>query len=234
MRWSAILAGACVFAVSGLALANPIMMVDEAYAQQYPWTGHVQLTRISSSSGLSTVEITRDGQPVTADVQPATGPSRDLGSGMTTLAAAVACDCNVPFGHHSYTVGGISVEIDVIDASVANTTVPEPSAQCDVACAASVPVPAGTGGSVGDGSGGAASTGGADSGAAGGPVSPAAAGSVGDIAGEVAGTAGRLPSAETADGGSDSSGCVISRNERSLVPLGILMALGLLAWRRKQ
>jgi hypothetical protein len=226
MRSSAILLGACVFGVSGLALANPIMMVDEAYAQQYPWTGHVQLTRISSSSGLSTLEITRDGQPVTADIQPATGPSRDLGSGMTTLAAAVACDCNVPFGHHSYTVGGVAVEIDVIDASVANTTVPQPSAQCDTACAASVPVPAGMGGSAGDGSSGAAPTGG--------PVSPGTGGSVDDIADEVAGAAGMVPVAETTAEGSDSSGCAISQNERSLVPLGILMALGLLAWRRKQ
>ena len=215
MRSSAVLFGASVFCVSGMALANPIMMVDEAYAQQYPWTGHVQLTRISSSFGLSTVEITRDGQPVTADVQPATGPSRDLGSGMTTLSAAVACDCNVPFGHHSYTVGGIAVEIDVIDASVASTTVPQPSAQCDVACAGSVPVPAGPGGSSGDGSGGAAPTG-------------------GDIADEVAGTAGMAPVAETTAAGTDSSGCSISQNERSLAPLGILMALGLLAWRRKQ
>jgi len=226
MRSSAILFGACVFGVSGMALANPIMMVDEAYAQQYPRTGHVQLTRISSSSGLSNVEITRDGQPVTADVQPATGPSRDLGSGMTTLSAAVACDCNVPFGHHSYTVGGIAVEIDVIDASVANTTVPQPSAQCDVACAASVPVPAGTGGSAGDGAGGAAPTGG--------PVTPGTGGSADDIADDVAGTAGMAPVAETTAEGTDSSGCAISPNERSLVPLGILMALGLLAWRRNQ
>jgi hypothetical protein len=163
---------------------------------------------------------------VTADVQPATGPSRDLGSGMTTLSAAVACDCNVPFGHHSYTVGGIAVEIDVIDASVANTTVPQPSAQCDVACAASVPVPAGTGGSAGDGAGGAAPTGG--------PVTPGTGGSADDIADDVAGTAGMAPVAETTAEGTDSSGCAISPNERSLVPLGILMALGLLAWRRNQ
>jgi len=65
--------------MSGLARANPIMTVDEAYAQQDPWTTHVQLTRISSFSDLSTVQITRDGQLVTADVQPATGLSRDLG-----------------------------------------------------------------------------------------------------------------------------------------------------------
>ncbi len=227
MRCTAILVGACVFAVSGLALANPIMMVDEAYAQQYPWTGHVQLTRISSSSSdLSTMVITRDGQPVTANVQPATGPSRDLGSGMTTLSAAVACDCNVPFGHHSYTVGGIAVEIDVIDASVANTTVPEPSAQCDVACTASVPVQPGTGGS--DGSGGA------DSGTAGVSASSGTGGGAGDVSDGAAATVGMAPMAQTPNEGSDSSGCAISRNERSLVPLGILMALGLLAWRRKQ
>jgi hypothetical protein len=212
MRLPAILVGACVFGVSGLALANPIMMVDEAYAQQYPWTAHVQLTRISSISDLATVEITRDGELVTANVEPAIGPSRDLGSGMTTLSAAVACDCNVPFGHHLYTVGGIAVEIDVIDASAANTSVPEPSAQCDVACAASDPVPPGTGGGAGDGSGGGGVTGEAGSGA---PDDPA-------------------PTGQTAGEGSDSAGCAISRNGGRLVPFGILMALGLLAWRRKK
>jgi hypothetical protein len=223
MRCSAVLAGVWVFGVSGLVLANPIMAVDEAYAQQYPSTGHVQLTRISSSSALGALEITRDGQPVTADVQSAAGPSRDLGSGMTTLAAAVACDCDVPFGHHSYVVGGIAVEIDVIDASAANTAVPEPSALCDVACAASVPVPPGTGGSAGDGSGGAAPTGGAATG-----------GGAGDDSEGAAASAGMAPMAETPDEGSSSSGCAISRNARSLVPLGVGMALGLLAWRRKE
>jgi hypothetical protein len=149
---------------------------------------------------------------------------------MTTLSAAVACDCNVPFGHHSYIVGGIAVEIDVIDASVANTTVPSPSAQCDVVCAASVPVPPAIGGSGGDGSESAAVT----DGVAGAVVSPGAGGSVGDVPGGAAGTAGMAPLAEPAYDGGDSSGCAVSRNDARLLPLGILAALGLLAWRRKK
>jgi hypothetical protein len=303
MRLSAILAGACVFGMGGLALANPILLVNEAYVQQFPGTNHVQVTLVTSYPEASTQETMgfwRDEQLVDADVEYSPGPTRDLGSGPTTLSVLVACDCNVPVGHHSYTVADIDVGIDVVDASAANGTVPEPSAHCDVVCAADVPVSPGTGGSAGDGSGGAAPTGGAGSGAAGGgasdssggaaptggagsgaagggasdssggatptgeagsgvagggasdssggaaprggagsgaadvPVSPATGGGAGGASEGAAAGDGLAPMAQAPDEGSDSSGCAVSRCDGRLVPLGILAALGLLAWRRKK
>jgi hypothetical protein len=162
MRYPAILIGACVIGTSGAALGNPVMVINESYAQQYPGTSHVQLTHLYSYGSMSTMEITRDEQVVSATIESTSAGSRDLGSGVSTIYALVACDCNVPVGHHSYGVAGIAVEVEVVDASSTNGVFPNPSAECDQACEEDVFVPP-QGGSGGEGAG----TGGADGGCAG-------------------------------------------------------------------
>lgn len=288
MRRLAILAAGCVMGTTGSALGNPIMLVDEAYAQQFPGTRHVQLTRLYSMSGGS-MEITRDGQPMTATVETKTGPSRDLGSGMTTISAYVACDCHVPLGKHTYTVAGKSIEIDVIEAAAVTSSAPQPSAECDVKCDSGGP-PEPQGGSAGEGSAGAeaegasagfgepeptagtageggaavtggtgpvtggkppveetggvssdvAVTGGDGSGApaTGGDGSPSggatATGGSSVTGGGPAVTGGTPPVAPSSKKSGDSSGCAMAPARGRLGPLGILAALGLLAWRRKK
>jgi hypothetical protein len=321
MTSRAILVGVCVFATSGAAVANPIMMIDEAYAQQFPHTAHVQLTQEASMSRPSTMSITRDGEVVTPTTLRSDTTSADLGSGMDDIYWASSCDCNVPIGHHSYTVNGKNLEVEVVDAAAANGALQHFSAGCDMECP-SVPVPpaggsggeGGAGGAAGEAgaplgpssggvsaaggaggaaepSGGAEPAGGADtqvptqtggSSATGGAATGGVPATGGRATGGLSATGGRAPAtggtapatggthsvvhpaptggkssqaptgasgASTAGAGDtagtapeettarkhrDSSGCAISRARGTLAPFGILAALGLLAWRRKQ
>ncbi|MBN1609417.1 MAG: hypothetical protein JW940_22495 [Polyangiaceae bacterium] len=196
MRTPAILAGACVIGTGGAAVANPIMVIDEAYAQQFPHTVHVQLTQEKSMSRPSTMSITRDGQVVTATTLRSATTSADLGSGVDDIYWVMACDCNVPIGQHSYNVGGKTLEVDVVDAAAATGALYHFSASCDTECSSVDPVPP-EGGSGGGGAGGAAGEAGAEPGVTAGGVSGASgAGGVAETSGgtmPMAGVGGTVP-----------------------------------------
>lgn len=281
---------AAALTLSGSALANPIMVISEVYVEQFPGTTHVQVTRTYSSGASSTTPVTRDGASVAVTFDARSGGSRDLGSGMSNLTTVAGCDCFVPVGHHSYVVAGITVPLDVREASAASGTPRSPSAQCDVKCAGSIPAPAGGAGGTSSSISGAGvgntspSTGGVGTGGASPSTSGAGVGNTSPSTGGVgmggvssstggAGVGGATPAtggvgtggtsrststtaaktgstAPSATGGApstsvsstapsknnsdDSSGCAISRTSTGLLPLGILAALGLLAFRRRK
>ncbi len=210
MKNLAILVGTTVITLAATARANPIMTVNEVSAQQVPGTTYVQLTHLDSMSEASMDQVTRDGQAIQVTAaQAMAGPSRDLGSGMTTIHAKVGCDCSVGVGHHRYVVDGKAVELDVVAANAASSPILEPSAGCDTKCPSAEPfVP--VGGSGGVGSAGAPSS---DAGAAG--TSTAGAGT-------------------DDDDDDESSGCSMARGAGAAVPLGFLAGLALLALRRRQ
>ncbi|MBN1605451.1 MAG: hypothetical protein JW940_02400 [Polyangiaceae bacterium] len=203
MRRPAILAGAWVVGTSGAAVANPIMAIDLASGQQFPHTAHVQLTRESTSSSLSTVTITRDGEVVTATPLRYQTTTVDVGSGLTdTVVRATTCDCNVPIGQHSYGVDRWNFQVEVVDAAATDGAVPYFSAACDTACASVAPEPA-AGGSAGEGGAGAPAAGvGGASGASGAGGAAGASGGT-TLAG---GTGGGSVGGRTGSGGATSSG----------------------------
>ncbi len=218
----------------GMARANPIMVVDEAYVQQVPGTTHVQVTRLRSLTRMSTMELTRDGQAVVAEPLSVSGPSRDLGSGVSNIHALVACDCDVPIGHHAYSVDGMAAEIAVTDATTATAPIPTPDGNCEVECESRLTLPAPTGGTSGEGAGGSSIIGPVGGSSAGGGTS-AAAGATGSATGGTLGSAGA--SADYVDDSDDdgsSSGCSVAGQRRGMMELGVLAALGLiLVCRRK-
>ncbi len=147
----AILVVSLAAAAASSAQANPVMSVDEAYAQQVPGSAHVQLTRLVYPGDASTMVVTRDGQTLTAEVVATAGPSRDLGSGVTSIPAFVMCDCSVPKGQHSYVVDGFTVNLEVLDAvGTSLSPPPQPSADCVTVCANTSPQ-TGVGGATGQG-----------------------------------------------------------------------------------
>lgn len=280
---------AAALTLSGSALANPIMVVSEVYVEQFPGTSHVQVTRTYSSGASSTTAVTRDGASVAVTFEARSGGSRDLGSGMSNLTTVVGCDCSVAVGHHSYVVAGITVPLDVREASATSGSPRAPSAQCDVKCTSGIPA-GGAGGTSSSTSGagvgntsssstggvGAGGTSSSTSGAGVGNTSPSTGGvglggtssstggaSVGGSTPSTGGigtggtspsksttapTTGNIPSSATGGAPSnnttssapskndsgESSGCAMTRTTTGLLPLGILAALGLLAFRRRK
>jgi len=155
--------------MSGAAMANPIRIVDLTSAQQIPGTTHVQLFQASSMSSLSTMVVTRDGEPVTVAGITATNRTEDLGSGNATVWQVTACDCNVPMGQHSYSVGAKTMEVEVVDPADADDgSGGEHSAVCDTPCASQIPVqPEGGAGGEGGAAAGRTDGGAGEVGAAG-------------------------------------------------------------------
>ena len=221
MRIAAIVAGASIIGTSGLALANPIMVVDEAYAQQVPGTLHVQTMQLSSMGPASTMQVTRDGRVVAGTVESLSAAARDLGSGYSNVYALVRCDCNVPMGAHSYVIGSHAVQLEVVDAATGALTPPEPSGGCAAQCTTAIAVPPAIDGS---GSGGAVEPGAGGSGGAQ-PGGSATGGATSDT-----GTAGDSFEPDSDEG--SSSSCSVSRTERGLHSAMLLGLLGLLGWRR--
>lgn len=148
---TSILVASLAAAAAGSAQANPVMSVDEAYAQQVPGSAHVQLTRLVYPGDASAMVVTRDGQTLSAEVVATAGPSRDLGSGVTSIPAFVMCDCSVPKGQHRYVVDGFTVNLEVLDAiGTSLSPPPQPSADCVTSCP-SAPIEPGAGGATGQG-----------------------------------------------------------------------------------
>lgn len=263
MRSLAILVGAAAITVSGPTLANPMMIVNEVYVQQVPGTLHVQITRNYSSGSPTTTTVTRDGTTLQIAFETTSAGSRDLGSGMANVVKHLGCDCSVPVGSHDYVVAGSKLPLTVVDAAAATGTVLTPSAQCDTQCASTIVAPPATGGSPstggsstggnastgGNGNGGSQSSGGSPStGGSNAGGSPSTGGSTGTTSASGGATAVVGNGGSTAIGGStsttstggpnkdnsDSSGCAVSRTASGLLPVGVMVALGLLVLRRRK
>jgi hypothetical protein len=223
MRWLAIPVAAVTSMVNLCAFGNPIMVVNDVYAEQVPGTAHVQITRTYSSGGPSTTEVKRDGSTITISFENTSGGSRDLGSGITSLSMHLGCDCSVPVGDHSYVVAGMTVPVTVVDAATATGTPRSPSADCASKCESSVVVPTATGGASGTG-GGTGTTGGA-SGTGGGTGTTGGATGLGS---------GASDSSSAPQDNNDSSGCAIAGRASGFLPIGILLTLGLLGFCRRK
>lgn len=260
MRSLAILVGAAAITLSGPTLANPYRVVNEVYVQQVPGTSHVQVTRRFSGGATATTTVSRDGTSLQIPFETASGGSEDLGSGPAAITLHLGCDCSVPVGSHNYVVAGYtqSLPLNVVEASATTGTVRTPSAQCDTTCPSTIVAPPATGGSSstggsastgGNSTGGSPSTGGsAVTGGNGTGGNPSSGGSTGTTSASGGATAVIGTGGSTAMGGStsatstggpskdnsDSSGCTVSRTASGLLPVGAMVALGLLVLRRRK
>ncbi|HEY5956779.1 MAG TPA: hypothetical protein VIV60_09510 [Polyangiaceae bacterium] len=248
MRNIALFIAVSAITLSNLSLANPIMVVNDVSVEQYPGTTHVQITRQYSDGGPQATVVTRDGATIAMEFSAFSAPSRDLGSGHSTVNGVVGCDCAVALGQHSYVVAGRTIALDVGEASTATGTARTPSANCDTQCAvdAMVPLPIAGGGGANQttpSAGGKATLGGSGGVAATATSITASAPSAGGGAaltgyGGVAATGSSSATSEhsptgTASNG-DSSGCNFSPVTRSIMPVAALAVLGLLAMRRRK
>jgi hypothetical protein len=152
MRSTAIFVAVSAMTLSGSALANPVMAVNDAYVEQFPGTAHVQLTRNYNGGGVALPpQGTRDGAVIEVTFENTPGEIRDWGSGISSpLYTGVSCDCFVPVGHHVYTVAGQKAQLDVVEASAATGSVRSPSAACDTKCGAASPATAASSGTKSD------------------------------------------------------------------------------------
>ena len=205
--------------MSGVVMANPIRMVDETSAQQIPGTTHMLLFQASSMSSLSTMVVTRDGDPVAVVGITATTRSEDLGSGMASVWQVTACDCNVPMGQHSYGVGAKTLDVEVVDPADADDgSGGGHSDFCDAPCASQIPVQP-EGGAGGEGGAAAGAAGRADSaGGAGGGAAGEADGGNGEVGG--AGSGGRSSNASGAGGVAEATGGTTPTGGTQPVPTG--------------
>jgi uncharacterized protein (TIGR03382 family) len=216
--------GAAVVTLSGSALANPVMVVNELYVEQFPGTPHVQITRNYSSGSSSTTTVTRDGGATTVSFETFPGGSRDLGSGLSNLTTDVGCDCSVTVGTHTYVVANNTLALDVVEASATTGEARAPSAQCDVKCAGSV-IPGATGGTTNVGTSSTSTP-------TGGTTSTLSNGGSTATGGTISNTATTPKPTENDD--NDSSGCTVSQSTGGLFPVGVLAVLGLLGLRRRK
>ena len=225
MRCLAIPVAAVTSMVSFCAFGNPVLVVNDVYAEQVPGTAHVQITRTYSSGGPSTTEVKRDGSTITISFENTSGGSRDLGSGITSLSMHLGCDCSVPLGDHSYVVAGMIVPVTVVDAATAIGTPRSPSADCAAKCDSSVIVPTATGGASGTGGGTGSTTGGATGTGGGTGTTTGGATGLGSVTSD---------SSSAPQDRNDSSGCAVAGRASGFLPIGILLTLGLLGFRRRK
>ncbi|PKN54424.1 MAG: hypothetical protein CVU56_26630 [Deltaproteobacteria bacterium HGW-Deltaproteobacteria-14] len=119
VRRATVLALGLLLSSGGVAQANPIAS-QILRARQVPETRHVQLTYGHDSSAGGTLDtptaVARDGASVDVTwVTLSGGYTANTGSGLTSVDATQACDCDVPVGVHDYlvTVSAMSGQIPV-------------------------------------------------------------------------------------------------------------------------
>jgi hypothetical protein len=93
-----------VWLVPGLAQANPIAL-EVVRARQVPGTHHVQITYGVDGTKVQTpLSTSRDGTKLGLAWHGQTGYTANTGSGLVSVNATQACDCDVPLGTHKYEV----------------------------------------------------------------------------------------------------------------------------------